>query len=169
MADANLTDLPPCIRLVLRGRPDAIAAATAPLGFALPQQPCRAAHAGERSALWLGPDEWLILAPVSDPIAAALTQALHGDAHSLVDVSHRQCAIELTGGAATATLNAGCPLDLDVAAFPIGMCTRTVLAKAEITLWRIAAGTFRLEVARSLTPYVRAFMLQAARDATDAV
>jgi heterotetrameric sarcosine oxidase gamma subunit len=60
-------------------------------------------------------------------------------------------------------------LDLDVAAFPIGMCTRTVLAKAEITLWRIAAGTFRLEVARSLTPYVRAFMLQAARDATDAV
>jgi hypothetical protein len=29
MADANLTDLPPCIRLVLRGRPDAIAAATA--------------------------------------------------------------------------------------------------------------------------------------------
>ncbi len=56
-----------------------------------------------------------------------------------------------------------------MAAFPIGMCTRTVLAKAEITLWRIAAGTFRLEVARSLTPYVRAFMLQAARDATDAV
>jgi sarcosine oxidase subunit gamma len=170
MADAiHLTDLPSCTRLILRGRSDAIAAASAPLGFALPQQPCRAAHAGERSALWLGPDEWLILAPASDAVATALTQALHRHAHSLVDVSHRQCAIELTGRAAADVLAAGCPLDLDESAFPVGMCTRTVLAKAEITLWRVAPTTFRLEVARSFAPYVRAFLLEAARDATDAV
>jgi len=166
MADPalHLTDQPPCTRLILRGRTPAIEAATAPLGFALPLLPCRAVTVGKRSALWLGPDEWLILAASSDPVAAALMHALQGHAHALVDVGHRQCAIELSGGAAIDVLNAGCPLDLDAAAFPIGMCTRTVLAKSEIVLWRIGADTFHLEVARSFVPYVRGFLLEAARD-----
>jgi sarcosine oxidase subunit gamma len=166
MADAalHLTDLPSCTRLLLRGRVTAIEAATSPLGFALPLEPCRAVTANDRSALWLGPDEWLILAPSSDPVAAALAQALQPHPHSLVDVSHRQCAIEISGTAAADVLNAGCPLDLDAAAFPPGMCTRTVLAKSEIILWRTTHDTFRLEVIRSFVPYVRGFVLEASRD-----
>ncbi len=166
MADTamHLTDLPPCTRLILRGRPTAIEAATAALGFALPVQPCRAVSAGDRSALWLGPDEWLILAAVSDPIGADLTEALKGHAHSLVESSHRQCGIELSGDAAADVLNAGCPLDFDAAAFPVGMCTRTVFAKSEIVLWRIGAEAFRLEVARSFAAYVRGLLREAARD-----
>jgi sarcosine oxidase subunit gamma len=166
MADAalDLTDLPPCIRLILRGRTAAVEAAAAPLGFALPVQSCRAATAGDRSALWLGPDEWLILAASSDPVAAALAQTLQAHPHSLVDVSHRQCAVGMIGSAVTDVLNAGCPLDLDAAEFPVGMCTRTVLAKSEIVLWRRGVDSFRLEVARSFTPYVRAFLMEAARD-----
>jgi sarcosine oxidase, subunit gamma len=166
MADTalHMTDLSPCMRLMLRGRAAAVDAATAPLGFALPVQPCRAVTAGDRSALWLGPDEWLILAASSDPVAAGLAQAMQGHAHALVDVGHRQCAIELTGGAAGDVLNAGCPLDLDAAAFPVGMCTRTVLAKSEVVLWRRAAATFRIEIVRSFAPYVRRFLLEAARD-----
>jgi len=166
MADAalHLTDLPPCTRLILRGRAAAIAAVTPPLGFALPVEPCRATTVRDRSALWLGPDEWLILAAPSDPVSAALTQALQPHPHSLVDVSHRQTAIELTGAAAADVLNAGCPLDLDTAAFPVGMCTRTVLARSEMILWRVAAEKFRLESTRSFAPYVRRFLLEAARD-----
>ena len=166
MADAalHLTDLPPCTRLILRGRPAAIEAATAPLGFALPEKPCRAVTMQDRSALWLGPDEWLILAVPSDPVAEALTQNLQPHPHSLVDVSHRQTAIELTGPAAADVLNAGCPLDLDTTAFPPGMCTRTVLAKSEMILWRVAEEKFHLEVTRAFAPYVRRFLLEAARD-----
>ena len=33
------------------------------LGFSLPLTPNTAAHAGDRRALWLGPDEWLIVDP----------------------------------------------------------------------------------------------------------
>jgi sarcosine oxidase subunit gamma len=166
MADPamRLTDLPPCTRLILRGCAAAIEAATVPLGFALSLQPCHAATSRGRGALWLGPDEWLILAPLGDPVAPTLVEAMQGHAHSLVDVSHRQCALELKGTASANALNAGCPLDLDDDAFPIGMCTRTVLAKSEIVLWRVAADTFRFEVARSFVPYVRAFLLEAARD-----
>jgi len=166
MADAalHLTDLPPCTRLILRGRAAAIATATPPLGFALPVEPCRAITIRDRSALWLGPDEWLILATPSDPVAVALAQTLRPHPHSLVDISHRQTAIELTGPPAADVLNAGCPLDLDTASFPVGMCTRTVLAKSEVILWRIAGEKFHLEVARSFAPYVRRFLLEAARD-----
>jgi sarcosine oxidase subunit gamma len=166
MADAalHLTDLPPCTRLILRGRAAAIEAATAPLSFALPIQPCRAVTVQDRSALWLGPDEWLILTAPSDAVALALAQKLQPHPHSLVDVSHRDTAIELTGAAAADVLNAGCPLDLDTTAFPPGMCTRTVLAKSEMILWRVAGEKFRLEVTRSFAPYVRRFLLEAARD-----
>jgi sarcosine oxidase subunit gamma len=160
----RLINLPSCTRLILRGRAVAIAAATIPLGFALPLQPCHSVTSEQRSALWLGPDEWLILTAASDPLAAALTHAMHGLAHSLVDVTHRQCAIGLNGEAASDVLNAGCPLDLNETTFPIGMCTRTVLAKSEIVLWRIGIAAFHLEIARSFAPYVRAFLLEAARD-----
>ena len=166
MADQalHLSDPPACKRLILRGRPAAIAAATAPLGFALPAEPCRATTNRDRSALWLGPDEWLLLAASSDPLASRLAQALQPHPHALVDISARHHAIELTGAAASDVLNAGCPLDLDPAAFPPGMCTRTVLARSEIVLWRRATGTFHLEIARSFAPYVRRFLLEAARD-----
>jgi sarcosine oxidase subunit gamma len=60
-------------------------------------------------------------------------------------------------------LAAGCPFDLDVSAFPVGMCTRTMLAKAEIVLWRTAGEAFRIEVWRSFAPYVSAFLSEAAR------
>jgi sarcosine oxidase subunit gamma len=61
-------------------------------------------------------------------------------------------------------LATGCPLDLDPQAFPVGMCTRTVLAKAEIVLWRIADDAFHLEVWRSFAAYVSAVIAEASRE-----
>jgi sarcosine oxidase subunit gamma len=120
----------------------------------------------ERAALWLGPDEWLLIAPEAQgaTLSAGLATALAGLPHSLVDVGHRQSGCELHGPQAATLLASGCPLDLDASAFPVGMCTRTVLAKAEIVLWRTAPQTFRLEVARSFVAYVAEFLTEAERD-----
>ncbi len=159
---AELTTLPPCTRLILRGRAAALDAAAVTLGFPLPQT-CRAAVAGDRVALWLGPDEFLLLVRPTDPCAVDLARALQPHAHALVDVSHHQIALQLHGPDAADMLNAGCPLDLHLDAFPVGMCTRTVLAKVEIILWRVAPEMFRLGIVRSFAPYVRAFLEEAAR------
>ncbi len=160
----TMTPLAPCMRLILRGRAAAAAAAAPALGMRLPVLACRSARTGERAALWLGPDEWLILAPADDPLAATLAAALAGVAHALVDVSHRQSGLSIAGSAAATVLNAGCPLDLDHTAFPIGMCTRTVLAKSEIVLWRTGALAFRVEAGRSFVPYVWQYLAEAGRE-----
>jgi sarcosine oxidase, subunit gamma len=164
-ASGLLEPLAPATRYILRGGADARAAAEAVFGVAIPALTCRAAAAGERAALWLGPDEWLLLAPEVEtlPLATALEAALLHLPHSLVDVSHRQTACRICGPQATTLLAAGCPLDLDPSAFPVGMCTRTMLAKAEVVLWRIDAHAFRVEVWRSFAAYVSQFLAEAAR------
>jgi sarcosine oxidase subunit gamma len=96
-------------------------------------------------------------------VGRTLASALSALPHSLVDVSHRQTAFTISGPHAATLLNAGCPLDLDEHAFPVGMCTRTMLAKTEVVLWRTAARGFRVEVWRSFAAYASQFLAEAAR------
>src|SRR5690606_22257751 len=120
-----------------------------------------------RIAARLGPDEWLLIAPSSpdDVLAGGIENALAGYFHSLVDVSHRNIAIEVSGREAPIVLNAGVPIDLDDAAFPAGSATRTVLGKAEIVLVRPGTDrVYRVECWRSFEPYVRQFLDEAARE-----
>jgi sarcosine oxidase subunit gamma len=163
MADVQLGA--PAARFILQGGADARRAAGAAFGVTLPEDPCRANDAGGRAALWLGPDEQLLLAPAADArsIAERLQTALAGIPHSLVDVSQRQVAVRVNGPDAAELLNSGCPLDLDPAAFPPGACTRTVLAKAEVVLWRIRAQEYHLEVWRSYSAYVLGWLREAGR------
>lgn len=156
----RVNEAPPAARFVFRGDAGLLGAAFGPT---LPAGPCRAEVAGERAALWLGPDEWLLIAPEADDVASSLASALEAKPCALVDVGHRNTAMIVEGPAATDLLAAGCPLDLDAGAFPIGMCVRTVFAKAEIVLWRTAPEAFRLEVQRSFAPYVAGLLSEAAR------
>jgi sarcosine oxidase subunit gamma len=153
---AELRTLAPAARFILQGGPAARAAAGTAFGVTLPEDACRANAAGERAALWLGPDEQLLLAPAGETevIATQLASALSGIPHSLVDVSQRQVALQVSGLDASELLNSGCPLDLDSAEFEPGMCTRTVIGKAEAVLWRKAATEYHLEVWRSFAGYV---------------
>jgi sarcosine oxidase, subunit gamma len=61
-------------------------------------------------------------------------------------------------------LSGACPLDLSLAQFPIGMCTRTVFAKADVLLWRTGADAFHLEVWRSFTAYVTGLLREIASE-----
>ena len=151
----SLRSAPDLARLALRG--DAAALGVA-FGLVLPTQPCRTVQANGRSALWLGPDEWLLLA---SPGTLVGTLSVPGAA--VVDVGHRQVGLVLEGPGVADVLAAGCPLDLHPTAFPIGMCTRTVFGKAEIVLWRQGATRFHVEVWRSFAAYVHGLLERAMR------
>jgi sarcosine oxidase, subunit gamma len=161
-----LRQLPPATRLVLRGGSQALAAAAGALGLPHSETPCHAVRNDVCAALWLGPDERLLIgaADAAEEMAGLLRRALAGIPHSLVEISHAQTGFEVSGGHAAAALNTGCPLDLDAATFPVDMCTRTVFAKAQIVLWRTGLETFRVETARSFAPYVTKILALAARE-----
>ncbi|MGH8264604.1 MAG: sarcosine oxidase subunit gamma [Steroidobacteraceae bacterium] len=163
---AWLHTMPPAARFILRGDADVRATAGQVWGVNPSEQPCRARANGGRAALWLGPDEQLLLGAASEAesLARQLTGVFAGRPHSLVDVSHRQLALEVSGRHASALLSVGCPLDLDLAQFPTGMCTRTLFAKAEIVLWRTGDNRFQLEVWRSFADYVARTFIEASRD-----
>ncbi|MFC7053927.1 sarcosine oxidase subunit gamma [Hansschlegelia quercus] len=123
----------------------------------------------KRFAARLGPDEWLLGAPESDGdlLQQGIERALSSRFFSLVDISHRNVAIEISGPAAAEALNAGCPLDLSEAAFPNGSATRTLLGKAEIVLARpSAAPVYRVECWRSFATYAHGFLIEAASSAS---
>jgi sarcosine oxidase, subunit gamma len=152
----SLAVRPDAAKLVFRGRPSSISVAGAAFGVELPQTVNRFSQARGRKAYWLGPDEWLLEAIGEDPseLFSTITEKLASHSCSLVDVSHRSDSMEIRGPMSEYVLNHGCPLDLSERAFPIGMCTRTILGKSPIVLSRTEREVFHLDVWRSFSPYV---------------
>jgi heterotetrameric sarcosine oxidase gamma subunit len=145
----QLAPVPPLTRLIIRGDAGSLAS----IGLNAPQT-CQAIAFADNALLWLGPDEFMLL---------AADDKFPRPANS-VDVSHRDTSLAVSGPRAAWVINAYCALDLHPSAFPVGMCTRTVFGKAEIVLWRTSPETFRIEVARSFAPYVWTCLEEARRE-----
>lgn len=155
--------LPPAERISLRAPAGSAGALSQALGLDLPTKPKTSSAKGGRSALWLGPDEWLVIDQTAgDPLADCRSVKAP---HSAVGVSHRNVAFSVSGPAAEATISAGCPQDLSLAAFPVGACSRTILGKIEIVVLRTGDDSFRVECWRSFSDYAWTFLAEAARDA----
>lgn len=159
----SLTVLPPAARWSLRIDPADAATLASVAGFEV-GQPINSSAGKDKLSLRLGPNEWLLIAdPPHAGLAGDLQTALAGRHHSLVDISDRHVAFFLAGEKAADLLAAGCPLDLGDRAFPPGMATRTLFAKAEIILMHMPdAGGYRIECWRSFARYMQAYLRDAA-------
>ena len=104
--------------------------------YPLPIEPNMAVDDGRRAALWLGPDEWLVLGPpgAAAEIVAELKAAFAHVDRSVVDVSANRVAIELTGPGRFDLLAHVCPLDLDPRVWATGRCAQTLLGRAQVVL-----------------------------------
>ncbi|QRM35897.1 sarcosine oxidase subunit gamma [Microvirga sp. VF16] len=159
--------LPAQARFSLRLNEADLEGAKTAAGFTLDLPINSRSGSAERSSIRLGPNEWLLIGPYGDAgaIADQVGAALSGRFYTLVDVSHRNVGIIVSGRRAADVLNSGCPLDLVEAAFPTGMATRTLMGKAEIVLMKLDdAPTFQVECWRSFSTYVRDYLVEAARE-----
>jgi sarcosine oxidase subunit gamma len=128
----------------------------------LPLEPNTTRAGGERTTLWLGPDEWLVIGP--DGSAEALEAELLGASAgwvSTVDVSANRTAIELTGPRVRDLLAFGCSLDLHPRAFGPGRCAQTTLARAQVVLEARGEDAFRVHVRGSFAVYLAAWLVDA--------
>lgn len=115
----------------LAGDPQFMAAVKEVLSLDLPTAPRTSAAWGDIHALWLSPDQWLVLCPRSrtEELLATLRQALHG-IHSLaVDVSDMRTIIRLEGDAARSLLLKGSSLDLLSSDYEAGTVRRLRFAE----------------------------------------
>ncbi|MCB2102802.1 MAG: hypothetical protein KDE22_18135 [Rhodobacterales bacterium] len=143
----------------------ALAAIAGATGLDLPTTPnIRVTGDGDWSALWLGPDEWLLVGPegAGADMANGLRTALGAHHVSVVDVSANRVGLDLTGPRAADVLAKGCALDLHPRVMGPDACVQTVVAKAPVMLHRLAepAG-FRLLVRNSFAHYLTDWLTDA--------
>lgn len=136
----------------------------AALGFALPTVPNTVRGDGDVHALWLGPDEWLVVGPpgAEAGLEAGARAGLGDTAGSVVDVSANRTAIELWGPDARAALETGCAIDLHPRAFGPDRCAQTLLARAGVILQQLSEEPrYRLLVRPSFAAYLAAWLCDA--------
>ncbi len=154
----------------LRGKPTKRfrEAARSVLGFEPPTTPNTAAGARGRAALWLGPDEWLVVTPPGDEARtdAGLRKALAEFRHAAVtDVSDGRAVIGLSGPNARDVLMKGCPLDVHPRAFKAGDCAQSTYAKALIIVHQTSdAPAYDIYVERSFATYLWTWLEDAAAE-----
>ena len=160
----GLTLLPEAAKFNLRIATADLAAASRAFGAELPVSIGAGAIAGVRSALCLGPDEWVLYSSAEDGDALQTAfQAVYGEAsHSLTDVSDREVTIAVSGLQAADHLSTSCPRDVE--AIPVGSGARTIFDTVPIVLTRQTESEYRIEVWRSYFPHVWALLHTANRE-----
>ena len=146
-----------------------MAAVKSVLGFDLPKARRTSASWGDLKALWLSPDQWLILCTRSKTTAllAELNAAL-GKLHSLaVDVSDMRSIIRLEGEGVRETLMKGSSLDLISDDYKAGTVRRMRFAEIAALLHVVEDTVIDLYVFRSYAEYTWAFLLKAARKGSE--
>lgn len=110
------------------------------------------------AVLWLGPDEFLVVAPAGAPLPDL------GDVRSVVDVSANRTTLELSGDRARDVLEKAITLDLHPRAFAPGHCAQTTFARTHTILWQTAPTTYRLLFRPSFADYVTDWLIDAAQE-----
>ncbi len=159
----RMSERTPHGRISLRGDPGDrafMAAVGQALDMVLPADANTSAVAGEATALWLGPDEWLLTtnAATAPDLVETLRGALAGLAAAVVDVSDAATVITLSGADARDVLAKGCPLDIHASVFAPGRVAQTIVAQADVILHRVDDGSgeasFDIHVRRSFAEYL---------------
>ncbi len=171
----RLSEQPHIGKIDLRGDPSErafMAAVGRALDLVLPSDPNTATASGGVTALWLGPDEWLLICqPGSErKLMVKLREALQGVHAAVTDLTDARTTIRIQGPGAREVLAKGCSLDLHPRAFPPGAVAQSRLAKADVLLHRVdqegadmAEPAFDLLVGRSFAGYLWAWLEEASR------
>ena len=169
---ARVRELPFLAQLDLRADPsdaDLMARLTRALGARPPTEPNKAivSDDGTRHVLWLGPDEWLIVAEPDTGLAleSAIRDAIGDGRGAVVDVSANRTTLSVSGPRARELLAFGCSIDLDERRFKPGMCVQTLLARANVIIVPVGPAVepaFRVLVRPSFAAYLAAWLTDAA-------
>jgi sarcosine oxidase subunit gamma len=167
-ASVEIDERPFLAQILLRMPPvdDAIAVVGAALDLDLPP-PGRLARApgAFRLAIWMGPDEWLVVEPgAPEAVADRLLAAGRAHGATTVDVSAHRTLLELRGTAVRDVLSAGCSIDLHPWSFPIGSAVQTLLARVDVIIGRGGEDVWHVAVRSSFATYLASWLQDAVEE-----
>ena len=142
-------------------------AAKRALGCDLPVVANTVARSDTTRALWLGPDEWLIVAEpdAKSGLVKAFERAAKNHHLSLTDVSEARGTIVLAGPMARDVLMKGCSLDLHPRAFSAGSCAQSTIALAQVILSQADdEPTYEIYIGRSFATYLWQWLWDASQE-----
>lgn len=144
-------------------------AAAAALGIAaLPTTPSTTITGPDITALWFGPQEWLVTstAHAGEDLEARLREAVADHGGAAVDVSAQRTVIRLQGAHARGVLAKACSLDLHPSVFTTGTAAQTMLGQANVVLIPLDDnGTdYRILVRASFARYLAEWLIDAAEE-----
>jgi sarcosine oxidase subunit gamma len=174
-AGVVLGERPHRCQVNLRGKaadPTFAARIASAIGLALPVVPNTTTSDGGITALWLGPDEWLLAArPGREAeILGKLKDALAGLFAAVSDVTDARTVIAVSGPRARELLAKATSLDLHPRVFRAGLCAQTGLAQTAMILMQTqddgAPGgpAYELFVAASFADYAWRWLEAAGAD-----
>jgi sarcosine oxidase, subunit gamma len=135
------------------------------LGTTLPRSAGDVTSHGPHNVLWLGPDECRVVSQTTaEALVPALLEGVAGGHAAVVDVSANRTVLELTGAAARAVLQKGCPLDLHPRAFGPAQAVTTTLARVPLVVWQVGPDSYRLLPRSSFADYVARWLVDAAQE-----
>ena len=114
------------------------------------------------SILWLGPDEFLLVAPEEDSastVASAAISALGDGAGQVIDLSSNRTIFRLSGPSARAVLEKSCAADLHPRQFTAGMAITTVIGIVPTILWKTGEDSFLILPRASFADYLGRWLL----------
>lgn len=161
----GLTELSPRVQVNLRGDAEDTSFMTAvksATGIDLPKTPNKAARGKDFKALWLSPDEWLL---VGEGEAATLVQnlesALVGQHFSVNDLSANRTIFEVSGPHSHHVLMKSSEMDFHPRVFAPGDCVQTLIAKSQAIVEQVKEDRFHIYVRSSFSRYVGAWLADA--------
>ncbi|MDJ0822213.1 MAG: sarcosine oxidase subunit gamma family protein [Paracoccaceae bacterium] len=124
---------------------------------------------GDISALWMSPDELMLLCPydAANDVAAKLTTKLAKTHALVVNVSDARASFRLQGAGLREVIAKLAPVDMAPDQFGIGEVRRTRFAQAAAAFWLTDDETAQIFCFRSVAPYMFNLLSTVSRPGTE--
>ncbi|USG63001.1 hypothetical protein NBZ79_08420 [Sneathiella marina] len=165
----GLRELPFQGQINLRGDPENknfMTSTKSVLGLDLPLSPNTVSVGIGVKALWLSPDEWLVVAEdqKQNDLVWKLEKALAGEHTAINDVSANRTIFELAGNHVHQVLMKSSEFDFHPRVFSPGNCVQTLIAKSQAIVEQIEPNTFHIYVRCSFGRYVGAWLADSCKE-----
>lgn len=170
-SELSMKVINPIMKLIIRGRKrEFLSAVGKTLNMILPTEPCTSSSSNDATALWLSPDEWMILSnniinknsnnyELENQLIDNISRVNLG---AIIDVTDQFVLINIEGEKVFELFTTACPFNFNNFKNKKGAVIQTIMAKIDIIVHHKEINNVNLLVRRSFSEHLYSFLCDAA-------